>query len=270
MDKLERLKMLRDSANIKIHGMENYPTNSTNLIITNHTCLMDIFYIPMILDCEIVSAISARVMFKNDTNRKITINSLLNPIPIEAHGDTFYRELCVDNAANVLSNGISVNIFPEGVYITDKNKVYRGRTGGVRMLFNALKNNPNINLVPISIRYNNKINDIDSYNFDFNDVDIYILKPIDYYKFYEIYMNTEDYNIRNFCLHCVTDCAMLSIAQSLNQEYSSSYFELDKKNMILPNGNTISDSECTNPYIQNLYKDIIESNSKILCKRLGR
>ncbi len=270
MNKLDKLKALSRSANIKVHGIKNYPSNSTNLIISNHTCLMDIFYIPMILDSEIVSAISARVMYKNDTSRQEVINELLNPIPIEAHGIRFYKELCVLNASNILSNGISINIFPEGVYIADKDKIYRGRTGAVRMLFNAFKYNSNINLVPISIKYNNKIENIDSYHFDYNDIDINILEPVNFYKFYEMYMNTENYDIKNFCLHSVTDCAMLSIAESLNQEYDNSYFELDKKNMILPSGHTISDSECANPYIQNLYKNIIDNNSRVLCKRLGR
>ena len=58
MNKLEKLKMLQDRANIKIHGMNNYPKNSTCLIFTNHTCLMDIFYIPMILpDGKLISDI---------------------------------------------------------------------------------------------------------------------------------------------------------------------------------------------------------------------
>ena len=198
------------------------------------------------------------------------INTLLNPIPIEAHGIPFYKELCVFNASDILSKGISINIFPEGVYISDKDKIYRGRTGAVRMLFNAFTNNPSINLVPISIKYNNKIENVDSYNFDYNNIDIFVLKPIDFYKFYEMYMSTDSYDIKNFCLHSVTDRAMLSIAESLNQEYSKDYFELDKKNMILPSGNTISDNECANPYIKCLYKNIIDENTKCLCKRLGR
>ena len=45
MNKLDKLKALSRSANIKVHGIKNYPSNSTNLIISNHTCLMDIFYI---------------------------------------------------------------------------------------------------------------------------------------------------------------------------------------------------------------------------------
>ena len=269
MNKLNDLKSLNKS-NIKIHGLSNYPNSTTNLIVTNHTCLMDIFYIPMILDYEIVSAISARVMYKKDTNRQDIINSLLNPIPIEAHGIRYYKELCITNASNVLSNGISLSIFPEGIYIADKSVIYRGRTGSVRILFNALKDNSNINLVPISIKYNNKIDNIDSYNFDYNDIDIYVLEPIEYRKYYELYMNTRDYNIKNSCLHAVTDLSMKSIANSLNQVYCNNYFEIDKKNMILPNGNTISDLECNNIYYKNMYKNTLENDSKSLIKRLGR
>ena len=270
MNKLEKLKMLQDRANIKIHGMNNYPKNSTCLIFTNHTCLMDIFYIPMILNEEIVSAISARLMFKNDVKRKAIINELLNPIPIEAHGISFYKEICLLNASNILSNGISVNIFPEGIYIPDKNTIYRGRTGGARILFNALINNPNIKLVPISIKYNNIINNIDSYNFDNNDIDIYILEPIEYKELFEIYMNTDNFNIRNECLHQLTDQAMLNIAKSLNQKYSNNYFMLDKKDMILPDGKLISDIDCINLSVQKQYKKTLENNSKILCRRLSR
>ena len=270
MNKLEKLKELKKSVNINIDGINNYPLDSTVIIFSNHTCLMDIFYIPMILPKEIVSAISARLIYKKDISRQEIINDILNPIPIEAHGTKFYKEACINNASNVLESGISISIFPEGVYIKDKNMIYRGRTGGTRILFNALINNSNIKLVPISINYNEKINDIDSYYPDNNQVNIKILEPINYEKWFEMYMNTNDYDIRNNCLHAVTDLAMQSIAKSLNQDYSNNYFKLDPKDMIFPDGRLISNTECLNEELQEEYKNTLEESTKVLCRSINR
>ena len=64
--RLERLKYLRNEVNLQIKGLDNYPKDATVMMFVNHTCLLDIFYLPMGLPEDIVSAVSARLMYKKD------------------------------------------------------------------------------------------------------------------------------------------------------------------------------------------------------------
>lgn len=59
MNKLEELKKLRNQVNLIIKNVDNYPKGEINVLVSNHNCLMDIFYLPMSLPEEIISFISA-------------------------------------------------------------------------------------------------------------------------------------------------------------------------------------------------------------------
>lgn len=268
--KLEKLKKLKEQVNLQVKGLDNYPKNSTVMMFVNHSCLLDIFYLPMILPEDIASAVSARLMYKNEIQRQNVIEQYLNAIPIEAHGTAFYKEACLQTATSLLKKGISMSIFPEGIYIPDKNKIYRGRTGGTRILFNAILSNQQITLIPVAIKYPNGLDDIDNYSNFQNSVSISLLEPVDYQKWFERFMNSQDYASRNACLHAVTDQAMTSIAKELGQEYTEDYFKLDPKDMILPNGNLISDEESLNPLIQKEYARILGDRAKVICKRFNK
>ncbi len=86
MNKLEELKKLREQVNLSVINLDNYPKNQINVLVSNHNCLMDIFYLPMALPEEIVSLISARLVYKKENNRKGIVDKYLNAMPIEAHG----------------------------------------------------------------------------------------------------------------------------------------------------------------------------------------
>lgn len=86
MNKLEELKKLREHVNLVVKNLDNYPKDEINVLVSNHNCLMDIFYLPMALPEEIISLISARLVYKNENNRKEIVNRYLNAMPIEAHG----------------------------------------------------------------------------------------------------------------------------------------------------------------------------------------
>ena len=119
MNKREELNKLKSQINLSIKGLENYPKNELNVLVSNHNCLMDIFYVPMSLPEEIVSLISARLTYKEESNRKSIIERYLYAMPIEAHGGRAYANMGLNYATKMLENGISVNIFPEGAYIED-------------------------------------------------------------------------------------------------------------------------------------------------------
>ena len=94
--KLDELRELREKLNISVSGLENIKENEVAILVSNHSCLMDIFYVPCVIDKDIISLISSRLMYKNDTLRKNVVNKYLNGFPIEAHGGKVYSQMCLD------------------------------------------------------------------------------------------------------------------------------------------------------------------------------
>lgn len=64
MSKLEELKKLRKQLDIEIIGKDNFPKDAPSIIVSNHNRLMDIFYLPLAFDQDIISLVSARLVYK--------------------------------------------------------------------------------------------------------------------------------------------------------------------------------------------------------------
>lgn len=86
--KIEELKKLRNSINLEVNGNPEIIKESPTIVITNHNCLKDIFYLPISLSEEdkIISLISSRLIYKRDIKRQEVVNKYLYSMPIEAHG----------------------------------------------------------------------------------------------------------------------------------------------------------------------------------------
>ena len=256
--KIEELKKLRNSIDLVVNGKPEIIKESPTIVITNHNCLKDIFYLPMSLSEEdkIISLISSRLIYKRDIKRQEVVNRYLYSMPIEAHGGKEYANLCLDSAANLLSNGYNLNIFPEGAYIDDKEHVYKGRTGAARILFRAKENGVNPNIIPISINENDK-------------VVVNVLDPIDYTDTYYDYKNSSSFEEKNANLHKIIDIGMRSIAESLNREYVDSYIELcPKKNVIFETGEKVDTDIARKKQYYIVYKRGLENRCKSLKKVL--
>jgi len=106
-----KLIQLKEMLNLEIEGRENFPTDAPSVVIANHNCLKDIFYVPAALPNNSVSLISSRLVYKNIKERKKAIHDLLYPMPIEAHGGGGYAEICLKYAAKLLRNGCTLSIF---------------------------------------------------------------------------------------------------------------------------------------------------------------
>lgn len=241
MSKLEALKELREKLNVVIEGKDNYPKDYPSVIISNHNRLLDIFYVPMCIDDDIVSLVSSRLVYrKNDINRFNMVNKYLNGFPIEAHGGSAYSGMCIDYASKILASGNSVSIFPEGAYIDDRDNVYRGRTGAARILFRALDKERFSYLLPVSVDVKSN-DDLDSYNPDLNsEITIRILEPINPYDYYYEYKkNGND----NQILHEFINKGMANIASSLNRNFINEYIELTPKNNVIFRDNTVIEKE---------------------------
>lgn len=238
MSKLDLLKSIRDEININIQGIENINSDVPNLFVSNHNCLMDIFYLPMSVDIPIVDMISSRIIYKKIFDRQKMVNDYLYSMPIEAHGGKVYSDMCLACGVDLLNSGISLGIFPEGAYVPGNN-IYRGRTGASRILFGAMDKGVDVNLVPVGINVSGDF-DLDSYVFDDRNIDIKILPNIYCDNFFDKFMSSDDYSDRNNALHEPIDLCMKSIAEVLDRPYVDDYIELyPKGNVIFSDGRTV-------------------------------
>ena len=244
MSKILELDRLRDTMDLEVHGKENIPGDYPCVIISNHNRLLDIFYLPLAFDKDIISLVSARLVYKQDVDRLSQINKYLNAFRIEAHGGSEYADMGSRNSSLFLNEGLDVSIFPEGAYIDDTEHVFKGRTGGARVLFDTLESKSFAYFLPVSIDVRSK-SELDSYTVSSDDkVIITINDPINPETYYREYSKTRDMHERNEVLHQITDEGMKTIAASLGREYVDEYIELNPKgNVIFSNGETVETNE---------------------------
>ena len=240
MSKLIELDKLKNEINLEVNGVENIPKDYPSVIISNHNRLLDIIYLPFAFDREIISLVSARLVYKKDLDRLEQLNKYLNAFPIEAHGGSRYAELGLYNSSKFLEEGLDVSIFPEGAYIDDTKHVYKGRTGAARILFQSIENIGFAYLLPVSIDVKSNT-DLDNYIPSYEDeVTININEPIIPDLYYREYSKTNDFNEKKEILHEITDEGMKVIASSLGREYVDEYIKLRPKgNVIFSDGQTI-------------------------------
>ncbi len=266
MSKLEELRKLKEQLQIEIRGKSNIPNDAPSVIISNHNRLMDILYLPLAFDKDIVSLVSSRLVYKKDQDRLSYINKYLNAFPIEAHGGKAYSDICLENASSLLNKNISLSIWPEGAYIDDRVHVYRGRTGASRILFNALNNGSYAYLLPVSIDIQSN-DELDNYVPNINDrVRITINDPILPDEYFYRFSKSYSKEVRNNILHEITKKGMKTIADSLQREYVDEYIELfPKGNVIFSDGTTVNTNIAQNKsYIDIYNKDIKELSKKLV------
>lgn len=258
MSKIIELNKLRNEISLEVNGVENIPKDYPSVIISNHNRLLDIFYLPLAFDREIISLVSARLVYKKDLDRLEQLNKYLNAFPIEAHGGSKYAELGLFNSSKFLEEGLDVSIFPEGAYIDDTKHVYKGRTGAARILFQSIESIGFAYLLPVSIDVKSN-SDLDNYIPSFEDeVTININEPIIPDPFYKNFINTNSKEEQNQILHEIIDEGMKEIASSLGREYVDEYIELRPKgNVIFSNGQTILTEEAqSDTLIKKYNKDL--------------
>lgn len=273
MSKFSNLQELRKQMNLEVKGLDNFPLDCNSLIVSNHACFMDIFYVPSALPVEVVEILSSRAVFKPVIERKETIKKFLNVIPLEMQGGSDYSNVGIKYATELLSGGLNLVIFPEGVYDPGKDVVYRGRTGAARILLNAReKTNRKINLVPVSINIKNEVLDVNSYKTLDNVVSVNILPSINYEDEFNRFTSANcSRDEANDILHSITDKAMSVIAKDLGQEYKEDYRTLEPKNaVVFDDGSSLPKEEAKDSIYLELYDGMIDRYTKgMLISRLS-
>ena len=271
MNKLEQLKRLRDELGIVVNNLDNYPIDAPSIVIANHNCLMDIFYLPMALPNESVSLVSARLMYKKEVERQKMVYDYLYPMPIEAHGGKVYSDMCLKYASELITNNVGVNIFPEGAYV-EENVIYKGRTGASRILFDAREKGKYAYFIPVAINVKNDNLDMDSYSLsNGNKVEISILEPINCEDFYYAYTHSNDKEDKNKALHLPVDIGMMEIAKVLKREYVDEYIKLRPKgNVIFEDGSVVDTKDAQSERYITYYSDSLNTQSKKIIKLLSK
>ena len=170
----------------------------------------------------------------------------------------------------MIESGVDVSIFPEGAYIKE-DVIHKGRTGAARILFDAVKNKIDVNLIPVAIAVDKEKIDLDSYCFDDDKVVVNFLEPIDYMDDFETFMSSPDIETKNNCLHHVIDTSFRNIASALGKVYDDYYIELfPKKNVIYANGYVLPTDIAQNPYYLELYNYQLKTDSEKIVKQLKK
>jgi len=274
VSKLDELRELRNLLQIKIIDQSNNMSDSPNIYIANHNNMRDIFYLAAAIEHEIISLISARLIYKKEPSDRLKlVNKYLNAFPIEAHGGCNISNLCLHYSSHFLKEGLDIAIFPEGAYV-EENVIHRGRTGVTRILYDYLDatDNKRINLIPVAIDNISNNLDIDNFYPSSNEqITITFLPPIDYEEDYENFKNAR-LERKNDYLHRPVDKSMQAIAKTLGREYSNEYIELYKKgNVIFQDGNTIDTTlVISDKKYQEIYNNELNKRFSSLVKKLKR
>lgn len=269
--KYEELKRLRENLNVVIEGIDNFPVDDRPIyLIANHSSLMDIFYLAMSALDSTVMIVSNRVAYKKTLDRKQIIDKYLYTLPIELANKT-YSDITLNAAVKILCQGISMSIFPEGVY-NDKKSITRGRTGAARILFETCKQGIMPYLIPVAI--NAKTNDpnLNRYKIcEDDEIEVKVLEPVNYdYLLWE-YLKCDDFKEKNIILHEVTDIGMKNIADALDIPFTGKYKKaIPKDNVMFEDGTTVFLNDANSNQNINRFKQEIENKTKNLIKILKK
>lgn len=264
MSKLKELKELRNKLNLTVKGIENLPEGNA-IYVSNHVCLLDGLYIPAALNKDVVSIVSSRLVYKKNDRLK-NVEKYLNAFPVEAHGGKVYSDLCLKYVLEILKNNIDINMFPEGAYIEDNSIVTKGRVGAAKLLFDIRDEGIYYDLVPISINIKNKIDDLDNFVINDNEVEITISKPINTNDQYYDYTQTNNEKEKRKIYHDIIDESMKIIALSMNKNFSNEYIELyPKGNVIFSNGEVVDKIEAQDKrYVLRYENELINRTNKYI------
>ena len=262
--KKEKLNLMfkNNINNIQVNGLDNIPTNSTNIFVVNHNCFLDIYLIAHVLNIPCISMVSSNSLFGINEERKKRLNELLYPYPIETRANKYYKEIIFKGVVKLLKNKKNIIIFPQGVF-DEPNKIYKARTGIIRMIFDALDTEKDgYNIIPVALHVSNvNINNIQSSDL-WNDfkADISILPPFVYNDYYNNYKKAVSIEDKKIILHNLMDDIMKKIAYNLNFEYIDKYRELyNMDGFWFPNGEYVVFDKSENELLYDKYSNMIDS-----------
>lgn len=249
------------SSDITIDGIDNLPQDGVNIYIANHCSIMDVFLISSFLEKPAVSIVSATTLFGLYKDRKKVFEDLLYSFPMEVRAGKHYTDICMQEIENLLINGVSVIIFPQGVF-DDGKSIARARTGLARIVFDCMDRGLEVNIIPIALDISNiredNILSTDVWN-DFS-AHVQILPRFQYLEYYNQYIKANTREERNIVFHELMDFLMASLANHLHLPFVSQYNHLyDMDGFWVPNEKFIPFEKSNDPVLHEQYYDYVHS-----------
>lgn len=265
--KRHELEKLKERLEFRVEGLSNHPKGSRPVYyFANHSRLMDIFYLSAAVPTNQVVIVSNRLVYKPIIDRQQIINRYLFTLPLE-QAKTVYANLSIDAASTILANGINMSIFPEGIYNSGAT-ITRGRKGMACILFETCKKGVQPYLFPVAIEVKSDNSNLDRYTICESDkIIVRILEPLNYEYLIPEYLQCDNPQEQEEILHTITDIGMQNIADALGVPFTGEYDKgIPKKNIMLPDGSTISFEEANDEKNIKSFKDDIESRTKRLIR----
>ena len=170
----------------EVIGAENVPDEGNIIIAANHKSNLDPIFVASAIKNRTVATIGKKELFKNKI--LATILNKMNVIPIDRDNPGIST---IKTILKKIKEGYAIGIFPEGTRI--KGNGFGEAKAGLALF--AVKGKASV--VPVSIISNYKL---------FNEVTIYIDKPISFEEYYKQKLSTEDYErLSNDVLEVIKD-----------------------------------------------------------------
>ena len=199
--------MFKFSWRFHVHGLEHVPTSGGAIICSNHTSVLDSFFLPAVLPRRITYVGKAEYM--DDWKTKYLFPAL-GMIPIDRAGGNA-SERALNAAQGIIEQGELFGIYPEGTR-SRTGVLYRGHTGPARL---ALRTGAPI--IPVGIRGSREVMPPDAkFPAPFRPVSLAFGRPIspDRYR---------DRANDRLVLRQLIDEVMYEIRQLSGQEYVNEY-----------------------------------------------
>lgn len=199
-----------------VRGAENVPAQGGAILASNHLAVIDSFFLPLVLDREIVFIGKQEYFTGSGVKGRLTAGFMrgVGTIPVDRGGGKA-SEAALNTGLRRLAEGGLFGIYPEGTRSPD-GRLYRGKTGIARL---ALESGAPV--VPVAMVGTNIAQPIGRKIPKIMRVGVVIGEPLDFSR----YRGMEN---DRFILRSVTDEIMYAIMSLSGQEYVDVYAATQK------------------------------------------
>ncbi len=199
-----------------VRGSENVPTEGPAILVSNHLAVIDSFFLPLVLDREIVFIGKSEYFTGTGLKGRLTAGFMrgVGTIPVDRGGGKA-SEAALRTGLERLQAGGLFGIYPEGTRSPD-GRLYRGKTGVARL---ALESGAPV--IPVAMINTGVAQPLGRRIPRVVRIGVVIGKPLDFSR----YAGMEN---DRFILRSITDEVMYELMRLSGQEYVDVYAATQK------------------------------------------
>lgn len=209
--------ILNPYLSLEVRGLENVPRDRPAIIASNHLSLIDSLVIPFQISWRPVYLMGKAEYWESWRSRWFV--EMTGVVPVERSGEGA-GDAALEAGARILESGDLLAIYPEGTRSPD-GRLYRGRTGPVRMAIHA-----GVPIIPCGIVGTDAASPVGSHWIRRRPVSIQFGTPLDF--------SGRGHNEDHAMLRAATDELMAAIRSLSGQEYVDSYASFIKSGNMEP------------------------------------